>query len=50
MDELNKTSSLFSNVPVEEIDFVKLIIPVAAYEMDAKFFSDGWQPDNFILN
>lgn len=48
MDDLNKTSTLFSTVAIEESDFVKLTIPVAAYEIDARFFSDGWQPDNFM--
>ena len=48
MDDLNETSTLFSTLAIKEIDFVKLTIPITAYERDAKFFSDGWELDNFV--
>ena len=48
MDDLHETSTLFSTVAIEENEFAKLTIPLGVYERDAKFFSDGWQLDNFI--
>jgi hypothetical protein len=47
MDDLNETSTLYSDVTIEESDFVKHTIPLAAYVPDAKFYIDGWRPDNF---
>lgn len=48
MDDLNEASALFSNVAIKENDFVKLVIPLTAYEIDAKFFSEGWRLENFM--
>ena len=48
MDDLNQNSTLYSAVEIEENDFVKLVVPLAAYEIDTKFFLDGWQPDHFM--
>ena len=48
MDDLHEKSALFSTMGIEENDFVKLVVPLAAYEIDTKFFLDGWQPDHFM--